>query len=256
METGNNFFDPTYIHKYNLSVFLTKDGFSFIVSDENGNYLLKKNIQIKNSSDNSLTDQYLSIIEDNNILKENFKKKKIIFCTDKFTFIPKEFFDPGDIAEYYNFNIGELEENHSPYYVQSSVSNLFTVFSFNKDVVGFLEKNFTDAEFTASISNFIDLVSDDAVVIGNAVFAHKRKDILEIVIYKNNKFFAANSFNVKSEKDTVYFLLSAFNNYDLDGNFVPLSVSGDVNVKSEEFNLLSKYISNLVVSNEDNKWYL
>ncbi|MDL2227459.1 DUF3822 family protein [Bacteroidales bacterium OttesenSCG-928-K03] len=255
METGNNFFDPTYIHKYNLSVFLSKDGFSFIVSDENYNCLLKKNIQIKDKEEISLTDQYLLILENNNILKENFRKKKIIFCADKFTFIPKDFFDPGYITDYYNFNLGELNDNQMPYYVRSS-SNMFVVFSFNKDLVKLLEENFEGAEFTTSISNFIDSVSTEAVILGKSVFAHKRNDILEIVIYKNNKIFAANSFKVQSDKDIVYFILSAFNNYDLDGNFVPISISGDINPKSKDLDLLSKYITNIVISDEDNKWYL
>ena len=255
METGNNFFDQTYIYKYNISVFLTKDGFYFIVSNENDTCLLKKIIPIKSKSDSSLANQYQSIINDNNILKENFKKKKIIFCADKFTFIPREFFDIGDISDYYRFNIGELETNCMPYYVEST-TNLFAIFSFDKDAVELLEKNFPDAEFTTSISNFIDSISDGNIMLGDAVFAHQRKDILEIVIFKDNKFFAANSFTVKSEKDAVYFLLNTYNNYELDGNFVTLTISGDINTKSDEFVLLHKYISNIEFSNEDNKWYL
>ncbi|MDD4142142.1 MAG: DUF3822 family protein [Bacteroidales bacterium] len=251
METGNKFFDLTYIHKYNLSVFLSKGGFCFVVSDENDTPLLNKTVPLNQFS--PLSQQYRNIINANKFLTEKFASVKILFRKEKYSFVPKEFFSPETVGNFYEFNLGPLCEEEKLLFCPSSVAGLYAVFAFDKLAIEMLENTFEDALFGLTVTNMMDELGDEGVVLGDCVFANFRDKLLEIVVFHNGKLMAANTFAVNSDEDILYFILYAFNNYKLDGDFVPLTLYGDVQPSSSIFQIVPRYIKNFITPDENNK---
>ncbi|MCK9302386.1 MAG: DUF3822 family protein [Bacteroidales bacterium] len=256
METGSNtFFDLKNINLYSLSVFLSKDGFSFAVFDECGKCVVNKSIIFSKSASFDIGEAVENIFYEYTFLKENFQSVKIVFNVDKYTFVPEEFFLKELVENYYTFNFDKLADNESVFYCFSPINNIYTIFAFDTVYAEIAEKYFLNADFFAGISNFIDGVTDVAVG-RNSVFANVRNKSLDVVVFCNDKFTVANTFHVNSEEDIVYFLLRAFYNYKLDGSKDLLIIYGDVDAQSQVVDKISYFVKNFVIDNENNKRYL
>ncbi len=242
------------IKGHKLSVFLRKDGFYFAKSNlvDKDKYKVYQQEYIEITSPLALdnkSDFFKNSIFKYELQAENFDSVKINFNVDKFTFVPAPLFDLGDLKTYYDFNIGDKELDEEIYYSFSSKTNLYTIFAFNKDVVEFFEKQYNNAEFVAGISDFIDFSIDNSksVISDNdfSIYSKIFNNCLDVVVLKDNMLFVANTFNLKTPNDLVYYLLKPLNDLNLDGNTINLNICGNTNYFTSEIKVLEKYINNI-----------
>lgn len=228
METGNNLpFSKPY-SECKISVFFSKDGYSFIVSDLNDGSTLYESQYIAFKKNSSYQLSFEESLMSYPYLRNEFGDEELILNVERYTFVPSEFFSVDMVNKYYTFNLGEPDSKEGVFYSLVDSLQMYVIFSYDKAFIDLLENIFPQAQFTPGISLLIDRCDEKGRELMNAVFARIKKNVLEVVVYKSTKFAMANTFLFVNVKDAEYFLLRAYYNFGFDNSIVPVYLESDM----------------------------
>jgi hypothetical protein len=194
----------------------------------------------KQLSDTSIADEINSILSDESLLQQHFKKVYITWCFDENVLVPDEYFDNSSSAAMLNLVYGDavqatvqneivLAQNiRSVYRLPVTIKNVFNKWMpfaiqghQNSTLVNF-ERNNKDILYTICYTNAIT-----------------------VLLRKNGQLQLIQNFEFSTPEDAAYYLLQVCQAFEVDAVQTILTVSGMIDADSNLYNELYKYFASI-----------
>ncbi|MCD6113240.1 MAG: DUF3822 family protein [Bacteroidales bacterium] len=248
-----NIFDKSFnlknTIKYVLSIQLRLNGFSFsILNSESNNFIALKSVNYNNPLKfnsheyfNKLNDSF----SENEILNKSFKRINIIIRNYKSTLIPFPLFEVYDKNNYAFFN-NDIQEDDLVVYDKLTNLEAYNVYTIPVGLKSKLIELFPESRVrhfsTPLIEGLLIKYKNQNI---NKAFLNVEKDHFDLVIFNNYKLIFFNSFEYKTDKDFIYFLLFTFEQLKINPENFDLVLLGNILKGSKEYNIILKYVRNV-----------
>jgi len=233
-------FDINSIAKSMLSIQINPDGFSFVIcpvnSIQNPDYIYIKTID--NPETENLKDALLSF---NGFDLKEFYSIRIMFPESTFALVPESIFDLQDMKAY-------LKLTHPPQAHKKPLSHMVAgvgaicVFSIDESLFKLLRKKFPGSDFCHT---FLPLCTYALSTRQDGCFIQIYKNMMELLMIKDQKLLLYNIFELQNENDIAYFTLNAYKTSQMDLISNPLCIAGFLTENSEAINISGRYIKNI-----------
>ncbi len=234
--------------QYTLSIRLSTDGFSFSVFNPHNNAgTLITDYPIDRSL--SLTANLKNAFNEVECLQYNYLRVNILMAEQRVTYVPLEVFEDEQAEELFYYNHPQ-QSNETILYNILSNNNLVVLFSIDKTTKNFLTEHFPNAKFFAQSTPLIDFFSSKSRL-GNSrkIYAHLRKEGMEVFAYERGRVLLANSFPCKESADQVYYLLYIWKELGLEQERDELHLTGKFGNKEYLVQELQKYVRQVFIMN-------
>jgi len=224
--TKNNFTTNNFEE---LSILVSLYGLSFML--KNGETKEKKFFEYSFNPQNpvGVEKELIKIIEERDILKNNFEKLHIIHHNKLNTLIPKAIFDKDLIKDYLNFNIKLLPTDFADFDEINSLKsvNAFVPFVNINNIL--LDYN-KQINFHHSASIFLKKIQkirkQKTKLNLHDIYVNVYTHDFQLAIFKDEKLELYNHFPYENIDEFLYYLFFAFESLQLDKNKTNFNVSG------------------------------
>lgn len=234
--------------QYTLSIRLSADGFSFSVfnplADGNLSFFERK---VDDSL--SLTANLKQTFREIEWLNHPYRRVNVLMADKRFTFIPLEFFED-EQAEVIFYHNHPQRENELVQYNILPKNNIVVLFGMDKSTCSFLREQYPDIKFYSQASPFIEFFASKSRL-GNSrkMYAHLRKDAVDIYTYERGRLLLANSFACKETNDRLYYLLYIWKQLGMEQERDELHLTGELSDKEQLLPELRKFIRQVFIMN-------
>ncbi|MDO5571030.1 MAG: DUF3822 family protein [Bacteroidales bacterium] len=226
---------------YTLSIRLMPDGFSFSIHN-----LLQDNSFCYSKTDVPANSSYLSVLSERVLSEENlllpFKKVEVIVVSERFTFMPAQFFDESKKSAVYNFTLSSRDEE----ILSNNIShfNMVNIFGVDSEIYSFLNRTFCSPKYyhhLSILSEYFTLKSK----FGNndKMYVQIREHRLDIVCVRKGKLLLANSYHYNHVNDIAYFILNTWAQINFDAQNDQLNITGERDVLEQTTAILKPYVA-------------
>ena len=250
-------FEKDNTSRYKLSIQLCLDGFSFsILSSENKCLALFQSKKLNSETDNGSIDVLKDGIRNCDYLNLTYNHVSVIWLTKKACLIPSELFSdelavdsfqlchPLLKAEILSWN--ELKE-----------MNTYIVYALPSTLPDFIESQFPGADISHQTLTFYRQVLNQSIDRKHPnVFVQIYDQFFDVFIPDKGQKHFANSFSFKDETDMVYFILNIYKHQKLNTEYSQLHLSGKIDETSKAYQILKRYIKDIVIDNIPNEMFL
>ena len=169
----------------------------------------------------------------------------ICYSGSNFTIVPDEVYSKHQLKNYLTqvTRIGKSNE--------VSVCSLKTlaahiVYSVDKMTLDIAKSYFPGAKHMHIISPLLTHAYEHAKSQpGYQVFVHTGISIMGILLFKGKELQFANTFQYGSDNDYLYHVLSVYEEFKLDGEKIPLMLTGRIQKKSAIYEKVEKYVKHI-----------
>ena len=217
-----------------------------MVNDAQLNILALKSFHFDLKPIKSAIENLKSVFFEDYLLKEQYKTTKIIFTTPHFTLVPSKFYDESQKATYIK-NLTEIGENDL--LVSDSFKNqpFKNVFILDHQLSQFTQTIFPQCKsfhhvFTVLIEGFQKIAE---LRQGHQVFANVRDGYIQILFFDGKDLIFANAYAFTSAQDMVYYLMMVYEQFKLNPETIPLSISGFLTEDSDIHKYIFRYIRHI-----------
>ena len=234
--------------QYTLSIRLSADGFSFSVFNPlNDGELSFYERDVEESL--SLTANLKQTFREVEWLSHTFRRVNVIMADKRFTFIPLEFFED-EQAETVFYHNHPQRENETVQYNILPKNNIVVLFGMDKSACTFLNEQYPNIKFYSQASPLIEFFATKSRL-GNSrkMYAHLRKDAVDIYTYERGRLLLANSFACKETNDRIYYLLYVWKQLGMEQERDELHLTGCLSDKDQLLPELRKFIRQVFIMN-------
>lgn len=243
-------FNIDELHNYNLYLNIGYESFEFcaVKNDNNKCILLEEYTFSKINSDDDLLSELKKIWENHHLLIAGFwKKVRISFKNQNFTFIPKSLYTKENNSEYINF-VSDFDSKNEEIGIYKHISyGGINVFSYPKVIYNFIKDTYLkiNVEITHQSSAIIESAfrlkgnSEDKNIL---LFVEKL--YINITVIDKNDLIFSNRFYFSSSEDFIYYILLIYKELKLDAENDHLNIFGEVAPNSPLYESIHKYIRN------------
>ena len=159
-----------------------------------------------------------------------------------YTVVPKDLFDPARGLDYLKFNTRLLDNDLVAYDVIDGLDLVVVYLPFTNVNNWFFERfgSFT-FEHTASVL-LRHLMAQNSFKKSAQYMIHVHKSHFDLILWHGKNLLLCNTYSYQSPEDVLYYVLFAFEQFDLDPEQVPLYLAGAVSERDELFTLLYQYV--------------
>ena len=232
--------------QYTLSIRLSADGFSFSIhrpQEDAEPFFMTYPV----NASYSMTANVKEMLAATEALKHPYKKVNILIDTQRFTPVPFDLFEDEQTEAlfHHNFSKGNNEVVLCNILGKSNVALLFGMDKHTHQLLG---EHFPNARFFACASPLTEhftLKSRE----GNCrkVYAHFRKNVMEIFAFDRNRLLLLNSFGCRHLADKVYYLLYVWQQLGFSQENDQLWLAGTMEEKEELLTELRKFLRQVSV---------
>ena len=223
--TGNN------IQNNSKSIRFSTGGLSFCVNGK------CKSFSFDKTDENFHKSMAICLCED--FLKEP-NIWDIYIDSPYYTIIPREIAGKDICVSAFKLNFPEINSNHIIMSEDIDKHDMISVFGIHKGLYDFITTHIPVHKIHHySLSNLVKSIENSKSSGTKQVWASQLNNSLYIHLVENGKLLLTNSFNVKKPTDTLYFIGSIYEQFNLSAKQVELYFSGE----KEHYNLLKKHIS-------------
>ena len=246
-EIVENNFIKKYADTYDLSILVGMDRFSFLVSDPQQNILLLRSYpfapEIKDLGElsNPLKDIYIN----DELLKQTYRTVRIGILNQKNTLIPSDLF-VADQKEVYLKNIVPNLEGNTIYFDALKPMGMVNVYAFDTHFVNQLHGYFPNTKIHHAAASLIlghRKIAENRT--GRQICLNVRQGLLQISLFDNKELLFYNTFIYESSQDFIYYVMLAFDQFQLKPEGNTVHISGQIIQDSEIYHLLFRYIRHL-----------
>ena len=246
-------FDLDNINSYQLSLQIHMKGFSFCILDRDRNKFIALSNYFYNkiNSYNILLEEIKNIYNTDDLLKLNFNHVKLLFTTDKYTYIPAPFFDNNEIESVFSFN-QELKKNETLLTNYTYGNSSYTIFSIPNFIKDFFTNKHTDLNIYHHSTPLIEevLLKEKLTTNNSKVFLNILPNIFDLVIIENGRLKLFNTFTYNTNNDFQYHILNTFNILSLSPLTTQVSITGIIKHNDIKIETLKKYIKQIKFLNK------
>ena len=243
------FFDKSFNNSltasYALSLQLDLQGLVItIYHPESNKYLALQSFVFEgNRKDTELVNYFDSVLQDAKWLGFSFQSVNIIYCNNQSTLIPQPLFDASNKELYLNFNHPARETQQINYNLLKS-TQAANVYSLPVDIEMKLNSLWPNCRIYHFSSVLIESlgINFKNKTDNNTLFVNLRNDSFDVVYFTENKLHFYNSFRFKTAEDFIYFLLSAFEQLNLNPEEATLVLMGEIDKNAQNYHMIHRYI--------------
>lgn len=227
-----------------LSVQISLNGLSFLITDENQNQILFENEEWFYA-----TTPFELLTELENLLNKlpkatSFEKVSVIYATPVYTVVPEVLFDERKASEYLKFNSKILVNDYISH-DQLDVLNLVVVYVPLMNINNALFDKLGSFEYFHLATVLMDAFYKIHDKSETRVFLHVRDSSLDCVVFKEDRLELCNSYPYASPEDFLYYLLFMMEQLKLNPDKIPISLCGEIQENDAIHELLYKYIRHI-----------
>ncbi len=251
-------FKTSHTRSYIMAMQINLHGFAFSIynPDKNKFVGLQHYVLDKRSTPADLTTVFELILNELPWLAFPYKAFYCLIQNSFNTLVPLPLFNEENKELYLNFN-HPFQENHriacdklkntgsaNIYYLPGRFSEKVKELWPNAKIV-----HYTSALIESLTVNFKNNLDE------KGLFLDVHDESFDLVYFKENRLFYANSFSFRTKEDFAYFLLSAMEQLSLNPEEVRLIVMGNIDKEEESYHLIYQYVRRIEFV-EENKNFL
>jgi hypothetical protein len=180
----------------------------------------------------------------------NFKQLRFVLTPEKFTLVPKAFFQPGDGVKYLNFN-SPLTKNEKVRFETLLNDTLVNIYAIDSSFFAQLDA-LVKYKITALNSALIEYAA--SLNEQQVICVHLLKDKFFITICQDKKLQFQNIFNYTTVEDFIYYLLFSLDQLEIDNQKACIHLSGAIDKTSILYATLLAYVHQVKLVNELEKF--
>ncbi len=237
-------FDSTQTKNFHLSVQISPDGLFFTVLDLlKGKYIILSGYNFFLKRPRLLLKQIKEIVEKEELIRSDYMSIEILYSTGIFTFIPNAFYSEKDSLEFLNFN-HSLEKG---YLIKKNFfqrAGAWCLFAMPQNLSEYLAEILPTAPIRHNLFPLIEngLKNNHTYPFHQQVHLNFLRDYFEIAVIKGSELQQCNSFNFKTERDILYYVLYVFDQLKLPSDDSEVIIHGHLPQVSPVYHLLKKFI--------------
>lgn len=244
IESTRNFIEPKCSLNYTLSIRLSSSGFCvFILNNLNNKFIFFKSLLFDNQF--SLLTQVKNIISSDVVFAYPFKKIKIVYCGQRYTLIPAEFYTETAKKDLFTFN-HTLSNDEEVCQEPIKGTDIINVYSIPTDIYSFFQQQFP----YATIQHQASLLLSDAIKksIGQEqpeVYVDVQPNFFYANVVANSCLLLSNAYSYANANELVYHIVNLFEQLKLNQYETILSIAGEIKKEGESIAILKKYIQKI-----------
>ncbi len=236
-------FDIEKTYEYILSIQVSLDGFSFSILSQHENEILAfRTNELKISSTALIARRLNDLLESEELLKNPFKKIRVVVFSQKFTLIPEEYFREGLKQEIPPLLFGEDDEQEIAENVIGEMATRL-IFALPKGLNKVISEQIGECEIVHPVKIILSNIPETGKENG-LILLFDTKDFY-VVIFKKNKVLLANNFKMSHVNDVVYYVLTTLRQLEIPTTETDLFIIDSVNKLPEIEDSLSPYFTEI-----------
>mgnify|MGYP003685655691 CR=1 FL=1 len=239
--------DIDQLMDYNLSILLSKNELSISVVHSKTNRCLlgEKHSFSEGNNIQAVLHACDEVFEAHHLLKAGFWGQITVAITNNiFTLVPNSLFEPDNKTKYLALH-NEISDNQTVVSYQHKSFGATSVFAVNTEVIAWFKNLYPakEVKFIHQTSAFIEgVLHNNKSSSEKSIYLNCEGGCLTIAVLSNAKLDYCNNFQYSTAQDIVYFTLFVMNELYLSTESIPMTVWGDINLKSTTFLNLYKFI--------------
>ena len=167
---------------------------------------------------------------------------RIVHQSSWYTVVPKDLFDPSRGLDYLKFNTRLLDNDLVAYDVIDGLDLVVVYLPFTNVNNWFFERfgSFTFEHTTSVLLRHV--MAQNSLKKSAQSMVNLHKDHFDLIIWQGKNLMLCNTYSHQSPEDVLYYVLFAFEQFELDTEQVPLYLAGAVAERDELFTLLYQYV--------------
>jgi hypothetical protein len=194
----------------------------------------------------NLSEKLNTIINESEIDQSNIIDVKLIICNKLSSLVPNNLFEKKLSLEYLKFNSKLLENDFAAHDFIEEIDAV-NVYLPYMNVNNYIIDNFGSFNFyhysTLLIKKLIKYNKEKEP----CLYVNLHEESFQVLIIKKNKLLYYNNFDFNKKEDILYFLLFVIEQNKIDSNKSKLYLIGKIDLKSDAYLLISKFISNVEI---------
>ena len=193
-----------------------------------------------------LSEKLNAILKESEIDQSKIINVKLIICNKLSSLVPDNLFEEKLSLEYLKFNSKLLENDFAAHDFIKEIDAV-NVYLPYVNVNNYILENFGSFDFyhysTLLIKKLVKYNREKE----SSLYANLQEEDFQVLIIKKNKLLYYNNFDFNTKEDILYFLLFVIEQNKIDINKSKLFLIGKINVESEAYLLISKFIENIEI---------
>ena len=193
-----------------------------------------------------LSEKLNAILKESEIDQSKIINVKLIICNKLSSLVPDNLFEEKLSLEYLKFNSKLLENDFAAHDFIKEIDAV-NVYLPYVNVNNYILENFGSFDFyhysTLLIKKLVKYNKEKE----SSLYANLQEEDFQVLIIKKNKLLYYNNFDFNTKEDILYFLLFVIEQNKIDINKSKLFLIGKINVESEAYLLISKFIENIEI---------
>jgi len=187
------------------------------------------------------------LLKQNEILSSKTASVSIVFTANNSILVPAPFFKKESVNDYLKFQQLDKENEIACYdYIKNLDS--YNLYTFSKDTLIQLQKQYPNAAFRHHSSIFIEfLLVENKHTEDDKIFVSVFGSYMDVVVIKAGKLTLYNRFYYTNSADFIYYLLWVYEQMKLDTEKAPCIFYGEIEKSSEEYSIATKYIKAILL---------
>lgn len=232
--------DLAYSEKYVLSIRLAPNGFSFFIhcpTDASVFHYQETSFGNKLSYEENIQ----KLVFDFNFFTQPFRETRVTVVTPDYTLVPDAFFDKKRANDFFDFNFHE--KNGCVLSNALSEGEYHLVFSMDEQLHSFLSRSLWNPSFQHFTSRLLPFFKAyKAGTSDKRCFLYFHDSFFTIMVFSGENLLSANTFELTSQQDALYFIASVWEKLLLDQTVHPLYVCGNVSQQKNTMETLKKLV--------------
>lgn len=236
--------DLNLTQSYQLSIQVSLDGLSFCIYDPVQNkFIVLISKILKYDEFNEYLDLIENLLENDEILKLNYKTVKLNWISPKYSIIPAMQFNKENLKEHFEFTqkMDDLDEIHMNELPLIKSNNIFTI---PNQLANIFTRKYPTIKFFNQQTTYTHHIFNKYHSSHRKMFISIYNAFIDIHVIENGKLLLCNNFHYKNEMDIIYYVMNIFNQYHNKQGF-EVYLAEFVDKKSELYKKLIQFIGSI-----------
>jgi hypothetical protein len=241
--TANNFFENKDLNQYKVSIQISLDGFSFLITGETGNEIIAgKNSPVKISSPTLIAHHFADWHSSEPLLKLSFQIVTVYIFEELFTLIPADT-DENKVEQIKRILLDP--ENERKHYSNKTQNGVNVNFAIHSELAKQVEKAFSEVEWIHPVAVLLNHLPETDKP--NLSLLIRTQNHYFLIIRQRTKLLLANCFAAKHANDLVYQIVNTFQQLKVSRNLTQLMIAETSKNHRKTAETLSPYFPNISI---------
>jgi hypothetical protein len=235
-ETQTNTFTPD-----TLIIELSEDALSYCEYHHESNTPISiQNYPIDRNNISLIENEFVRFFNNSNLLLKQYSNVYINYSHSKFTLCPFILFSAENARDLLEFNTGNTNESIIKYdFINHDIVCLYSI---PESINSSIDKLLPNHKTKHTLSVLCELFLNSEEFKNESVLLVINSSSIDLIIKNKQKLLIANSFNVNSHEDILYYLLFSLEQFELNPLTARLSIAGNIETNNTLALAIKKYI--------------